>query len=262
MLTKSFPRPFLGLVIAAYFLIRKVNQLKDVHQTLNNSKFGQIDLNSLLRLPTYWDNIPALAILANIPQLIVTASYFTYNRLYTSMLLSSEYDSYSMRAKALRVSDPRGYQRSTYILSLPLRWSIPLTVATLILHWLFSQSLFLARVDMIMFDDDSNKLVTRSHLTDIGFSTPAMIVSIVFGLVLLLVGVLIGLFKQYKGSMPLPGSNSVLISAACIRPENDDQGHLHKVKWGEIMDTENEGVGHCSFTSEKLLDLKEGRPYS
>lgn len=65
--------------------------------------------------------IISTVLLANIPQLPVSVAYFLYNNLLTNMLLAAEYDDYAMQRKTLRVSWPRGSQRSTYHLSLPYK---------------------------------------------------------------------------------------------------------------------------------------------
>jgi hypothetical protein len=44
--------------------------------------------------------------------------------------------------KTLRVSAPVGIQRSSYFVSMPLRYGIPLIATMSLLHWLVSQSLF------------------------------------------------------------------------------------------------------------------------
>jgi hypothetical protein len=44
--------------------------------------------------------------------------------------------------KTLRVSAPVGIQRSSYFVSMPLRYGIPLISTMSLLHWLVSQSLF------------------------------------------------------------------------------------------------------------------------
>lgn len=41
--------------------------------------------------------------------------------------------------KGLRVTQPHGYQRSSYFLQLPYRWSLPLIVISGTLHWLLSR---------------------------------------------------------------------------------------------------------------------------
>ncbi|GME32344.1 hypothetical protein GTA08_BOTSDO13707 [Neofusicoccum parvum] len=82
-----------------------------------------------------------LIILANIPQLIISLDYLLLNRLVTSMAGACEWSLFAHQRKTLRTSLPRGAQRSTYWLSLPLKLSIPLMAVSAALHYFTSQSL-------------------------------------------------------------------------------------------------------------------------
>lgn len=85
-------------------------------------------------------------LLTKTPQLLLSVSYSLYNSLYTSMLLTAEMNSNASHHIALRVTDPRGEQRSTHYLQLPYRYAIPLMIIFGTLHWVFSQSLFLVQI--------------------------------------------------------------------------------------------------------------------
>ncbi|KAJ5186044.1 hypothetical protein N7472_010884 [Penicillium cf. griseofulvum] len=107
-------------------------------------------------------------LLANTPQLLLSASYYFYNATLTAMFMANEYENYAIKgmrhnytvetlemppAKGLRVSsNRRGAQRSFYFLSLPFRYSIPLMLAYTVLHWLLSQAIFY--VQIYMYDAD------------------------------------------------------------------------------------------------------------
>src|SRR5215469_15151469 len=71
-------------------------------------------------------------------------SYFMYNGIYTAQLGAHEWSEYASRKKPLRVTYPRGNQSSTYWLQLPFWYSIPLSAALALLHYLISQSMFLS----------------------------------------------------------------------------------------------------------------------
>lgn len=81
-------------------------------------------------------------IYVNIFQIIVSGLYLLCNNIVSVILMASEWNSYRSQRRSLRVSCPRGYQRSSYFLSLPYRYSVPLMVASSVLHWLVSQSIF------------------------------------------------------------------------------------------------------------------------
>ncbi len=85
-------------------------------------------------------------LLAKSPQITLTFPYFTYNNLFTYMLLRDEWNGYADQRKALRVTSPRGTQRSTNRLQLPYYFPVLLMVLSSLLHWLTSQAIFLVRI--------------------------------------------------------------------------------------------------------------------
>lgn len=108
--------------------------------------FGAITSESLVS----W-NMPGsggllLSVLViDFPQALISFLFLTYNSLNTCMLMASEWSDYAYERKPLRVTNPIGDQRSTYRLQLPYKYGIPFTFLSMTLHWLVSQSLFLAR---------------------------------------------------------------------------------------------------------------------
>ena len=55
---------------------------------------------------------------------------------------------------ALRVSAPQGIQRSSYFLSMPFRYSIPMLAIFSVMHWLLSQATFIIRVNRITWEGE------------------------------------------------------------------------------------------------------------
>jgi len=78
----------------------------------------------------------------NLPQLEVSITYLCINAILTRMHVEREWVMFGRECKALRVSHPKGAQRSTYRLQLPYRWSIPLMVISGTLHWLISNCIY------------------------------------------------------------------------------------------------------------------------
>lgn len=83
--------------------------------------------------------------------------------------------------------------------------------------------------------------------------------------VFVMVVVLVSLgFIQYEGDMPIVGTNSRAISAAChVLPEDVEKGHLEPLRWG-VLSYDGEGVGHCALTARpdhQIDHLKEGQLY-
>ncbi|KAJ5150526.1 uncharacterized protein N7500_010715 [Penicillium coprophilum] len=189
-----------------------------------------------LSIPATADGIFSMIFMANIPQILVSLAYFFYNGLLTCMLGAVEYDNYAKEQKPLRVSWPRGAQRSTYYLSLPYRYSIPLLIVSAVLHWLVSQSFFFVQV--IPFDRHG---VPQTHLSDVfvlvtcGYSPVAIIFGIIVGGLLPIVALGLGL-RRFRSHMPLAGQCSAAISAAC-HPMTTAVDHAVKpVQWGEVPD--------------------------
>lgn len=168
-------------------------------------------------------------LLANCPQIPVSVAYFLYNNILTTMLLAAEYDGYAQQRKSLRVSWPKGHQRSTYYLTLPYQYSFPLMAAHTLLHWLISQSLFY--VQILPFDARGNPVPER-QLVACGYSPIAIIFAMSLGC--LMVCAVLGMgMKCYKTNIPLAISCSAAISAACHPPPGGGDP-LKPIKWGEI----------------------------
>lgn len=197
-------------------------------------------------------------LLANTPQLLISIAYFSYNGLLTSMLSAAEYSSYGVERKPLRVTNPIGLQRSTYWLSVPFRYSIPLLIAFAILHWLVSQSIFYVFViGPKTIDGDPTSLASTC-----GYSPIAIIFAIGVGTLMVLTLPALGL-RRFKSKMPVAGSSSLVISAACHPPRADRGAACERVMWGKIIsdDAPQREVGfgddvrceHFSFTSQNVL---------
>ena len=193
------------------------------------------------------------ALVANLPQVVLSFLFLLYNGLFTSMLLADEWNGYARERKPLRVTDPKGAQRSTYRLQLPYKYGVPLLTASATLHWLVSQSLFL--VNMTGYKTKGQDSIRT--ISTIGYSCIAIITVILFGAIMILLEVLNG-FRVHRG-MPLAGSCSAAISAACHRPEEDVDAATKPVMWG-VVSSEN-GVGHCCFTSFEVSRPVPGEHY-
>ncbi len=158
------------------------------------------------------------------------------------MSFSSEWHELAHRQRRLRVTSPRGAQRSTYFLSLPYRYLLPISVVSIATHWILSESLFLVAIDV--FDEQGNVDPSRSILT-CGFSCIALIFLVGIGWLMLIVGVGMGL-RRYNGGMPLAGSCSAALSAACHPTPDEQDVALVPVKWGVVK--VSQGLGHCALS--------------
>ena len=239
-------------------------------------------------LPGYGNTSIAIStLIANSPQLIFSFLYICYNGLFTVMLVARELMRFSVTAdrgrKYLRVEEARGEQKSTYFLSLPYKYALPLLAGSGAMHWLVSQSVFLANITVIPRD---GTVPMQDEITTVAYSPLGMLLMLVVGFFLLVFLFAMALRKLPFG-MPLIGSNSMAISAACHLPPGLDQSKreemvLKPLSWGAIpggskvrdlgirdvntygseygMDEDGTGFGHCCI-SDQVLDPPEWRKF-
>lgn len=250
----------LTIVIAGVLLGQGLGEAKmSPSTTFSTSGFGTIntdlmanDRSSLSKL-----SLVGAAVVANSPQLLLSILFLGFNSLYTCMLLADEWNGYAHERKPLRVSQPSWKQRSTYFLQLPYKYGVPLMIISILLHWLLSESLFLARVTVYSRAGEQD---TDNSISTIGYSLIPLVVVIALGCTTVLAGLLNG-FRRYKPGIPLAGSCSAAISAACHTPENDIHASEKPVMWG-LVGTNKDGIGHCSFTSLEVSFPKQGESYA
>jgi hypothetical protein len=260
----------ISIPTALLVMLGRIKHSQD--ETLSFGKardFGAVDPSSVIttRLPRNGAaGLMAAVLVVNSPQLIVTFCYLLYNGLFTAMHLSHEYSGYAKQRKPLRVTTPRGTQRSTYWLQLPYTYGLPLIVASAVLHWLVSQSIFLVRIrDFVDYDGYGQAAGEESTLdpneSQIGFSSAPIVACIVLATCMLVT--LIGMgFRKLESSMPVAASCSFALAAATHRPEEDVDASVLPVMWGEVPEMGNGDVGHCCFTSQKVVPLRRGRKYA
>ena len=176
------------------------------------------------------------------------------------MFLAQEWSSYAENRKPLRVSSPSKGQRSTYTLQLPYKYAIPLLVVSGALHWFVSQSIFLANINV--YDPDGHRNPKLSFST-CGYSPISMIFVIIFGGLLLLFVLALGA-RQFKTSMPLVGSCSAAISAACHPPLEELKLHAEQrpLQWGVVSGMgDMNGNAHCSFSMNPVTAPQDDGTY-
>ncbi|TKA83796.1 hypothetical protein B0A55_00078 [Friedmanniomyces simplex] len=233
-------------------------------QSVFSLGFGAVDSRSLINanLPQGGaSGLVSAVLLANLPQAIVSFLYLTYNGLFTSMLLCHEYSKYAAaeRRKPLRVTTPHGQQRTTYYLQLPYTYSLPLLVASGTLHWLISQSIFLARLSI--YNDGENS--DQTDYSEVGYSCLPILCVVLLGTAMLFFALGMGC-RKFASNIPVAGSCSVALAAACHPPKHDEDAAFLPVRWGEVVDFsgEEDEIRHCSFTSEEVQAMTPGRLYA
>lgn len=240
------------LVTAAFMMIV---ELLTGETELNLKDFN---FNTLLGM-TETAPLTLYIIVPNIPQLLVSFAYIFYNNALTCMLLAYETSQFASKRKFLRVSGPEGQQKSTYWLQLPYQYSIPLLVTMAFLHWLISRSLFFKSVD---YYDASGRMSDESY-TACAYSPLALILSISLGAILVLV--LVGLsFRKVDRGMPMLGSCSMAISAACANCDEGGEAAKHALMYGVLTtetDEQQQGPKRVGFSQHEVESLQEKTEY-
>ena len=247
------------IVVATLLLYYNTHEKHKVPNALFTLGFGSLDANAMIRFGDV--GLIRCVMWANMPQLLVSFLYLMYNGLYTSMHMAHEYGGYATERKSLRVTNPRGTQRSTYWLQLPYAYGVPLMLASATLHWLISQSIFLGRVSAWPNGVQTER--PSRTFSGVGYSPLAILCAIVLGSCMLVIVLGMGL-RSLPKSIPLAGSCSAALAAATHRPEGDIDAAVLPVKWG-VAARESEGVGdvgHCCFTSEEVTEPQEGKLYA
>ena len=166
------------------------------------------------------DSIVPYVLLANAPQALVSTLYLTYNGIFTAMLANREWSNYARKRATLRVTSPSPIQQSTYFLFLPFTFNIPLIVASIILHWLILQSLFVARIVIykngeVQGPGEVNGNSGQDSGSNLRFSDFALIATIVWSCILVAFCLLVAGLSSCPTELPIGGTNSAVISAAC-----------------------------------------------
>jgi hypothetical protein len=207
-----------------------------------------------------YSSLGANVLIANLPQLIVSALYLLYNDLLTRLRLSIEWASFYLTAHPLRVSVPQGLQRSTGFLQLPLWLNVPLLAMMACLHWAISQSIFYALVLSVNYS--VNDVPTDFTVDGVGWSPLGLIISIAIGAALVLLLWLVCFLSKIPGGMPVARSCSAAISAACHGPEWDEEAPQKLLAWGVVGRGVAEGTQHAAFSSGDVQPLSEGGIYT
>ncbi|KAF4452593.1 hypothetical protein F53441_4613 [Fusarium austroafricanum] len=280
-----------ALVVAATMLGISVRG-----QGLKDSKFGHSPANEDVQNDGLAD-LPLITqtVVANSPQLILSICYMAYNGLFTRMLAEFEWAKYSVGFKSLRVTEPKGSQSATYRLQLPYRFSIPLICVSILLHWIFSNCIYVSNYEAYA----ATPPYTRTVTIGLQFSSKAILVGFLVCLGVASTPIFLA-FVKLPGTMVIAGANSAVISAACHYPSTklkslsratsklsmrsneydnmsarligDDEAEelrdvsRQKIRWGRMSTgkSDESQVGHLGFGTKELdIDRPvEGEYYS
>ena len=207
----------------------------------------------------------ATVLCVNTPQAVISIIYSVYNNTLTRLLLASEYNKYAVEKRPLRVSFPTGKQRSTYWLSIPYRYTIPLLTLFTLAHWLSSQAFSLVQIVPITIqgEHDRSRVMVGVATSSLGMKLMAIPVLVA------LVAIFVLMFRKFQSAaMPIAMNCSSAISAACHPPVSDTDAAEKPVVWGEVevnVASLSTALGpgvedfqtecrHCSFTSQGVKE--------
>ncbi|KAE8356321.1 hypothetical protein BDV28DRAFT_165265 [Aspergillus coremiiformis] len=260
-----------SIIVGLVFLFKGIN-LVGVRNAFTMG-FGALSLNAIVNTSAYRGgtaaSIVTTSIVANFPQLLLSGLYFMYNAVLTGMASSYEWSLFAYKQTTLRVTLPWGSQRETYWLQLPWRYSLPLLGGSTVFHWMISQSIFLINVRIYQ---SNTELLTRpsTHfpsasdsgvITACGYSPLAIIGALAVGFAMFAILVTVSSFKL-KPDIPVIGSCSVAMSAACHPPPGDSDAAGKPLSWGAVRHQEADQPGHCCLTSQAVEKPRYGGWYA
>ncbi|KAL9058325.1 MAG: hypothetical protein Q9162_001780 [Coniocarpon cinnabarinum] len=201
---------------------------------------------------------------ANVIQLAVSNAYLFINNIFTCALVSQELSDYATESKMMRVTRPRGPQRSTYWLQLPYKWSLPLMAMMTLLHWLISEALFM--VDVQVFDPDGRKIPPNSDSSDgsfygLAWGPTATLCAVVEGGLIISFVYAYG-FRKFTAGVPVFSSCSIAISAGChMSTQEYDDAIFRPLKYGVLKTGKLGDAQPVGFSALEVTPLQKGELY-
>lgn len=212
-----------------------------------HGRFGQDVVNEKVRFPIgFYPTFEQAVLIANSPQLFLSLAHLSFNGLFTRLHMAKEWSAMSTRYKALRVTNPQGQQSSTYFLQLPYRYSVPLLIISILLHWVLSGCICLLVMQGEYYSEKFSSEGPFNSLLSVGFSTKSIFT-------LMGLSITLACVPPIFGRLPLPpnsyvvGSNSLAIAVACHLSPLVGRNQSHP------------GKSHQEYTVDQLDDEVELR---
>jgi len=200
-----------------------------------------------------------MELLTNTPQLAVSFLYFCLNDTMTRMILAADYNNFAIHRRPLRVSFPRGEQRSTWYLTIPYQYAIPILTTFTLIHWSVSEGLFYVQVLPYTI---YGKPIPSAELVTCAVSTLPLELGLFLMIGVFIVIGFLGSRRLKASKMPIAREWSVAISAACHPPRLDLDAAFKPVRWGVVEDDTNALYPHCSFSSKEVKEPKVNVQYA
>ncbi|RBR09070.1 uncharacterized protein FIESC28_10010 [Fusarium coffeatum] len=221
------------------------NDLGPLGATINKSKTG-----------TRLANI----IIANSPQVLVSFLYIFCNNILTRQVVADEWVRYLEPdgKKVLRVSSPEGMQRSSYFLSLPLKYSVTLMILSMTLHWLVSQSMFFVQTSQFGPGKDGKRLPYFDESTR-GYSTLGSILALSLAFIMVLLLIVNSICRKYRDipkEFQQMGFNSRALQAVCQRQDGDQDARFFPIRLG-VSPSDGDQIPRLIFSTDIRLQTPE-----
>lgn len=245
-----------GLGVPGYYAVSSAKAMKatgiDVsisgiwNQGLGMSQTAiTTDLGSLS--PVGMSSVTALlaeVLIANTLQVMVSFLYMFFNSILTRQVVTDEFLRFLQQEgkKPLRVSSPLGMQRSSYFLSLPWKYAVPLMASTMALHWLISQSLFLAQSSVFAPGPHGERLPMYDFSAR-GYNLLGAAWALGLGFCMVLgtwTNSLVQHWKDIPTGFERMGFNSAALGVLSRRPFGDTDAHLFPIRIGIVQEDEAE----------------------
>lgn len=261
---------FLGIAAVLGLLAFAVTELNQLYNRGDAKSIASLGLGKLTSytlimgwaIPTTGDAaVIATVLIVNLPQALLSFLYLLLNGVFTCMSLAGEWNRYGLRRRPLRVSRPTGKQRCTYFLQIPYRLGVPLLVASMLLHWLISQSLFVAKI-AVADQRGSAQTDASTSPTTAAYSPLGMILTAVVAACVAVAAAGFGA-RRLRPGVPMAGSCSMAIAAACHAP--DGTSERAALMWGVVPRTSgggDGGVAHCAFSDREVDKPTAGQYYA
>jgi hypothetical protein len=198
-----------------------------------------------------------MAILANLPQVILAGIYLVYLGIMSSMFIAADWSAFAFKKQRLMVSSAVGEQRGTWLLGAPLGYGLGLLGLHTLIHWFVTQSIFV--VQIVMYNKDGTPDFDYPTISNCGYSPIAIICSLVAAL-LLVISVIDTMLRRFPaGAPPVASTSSAATSAACHPIARSDSLVFQKLMWAVDGGFGN-GVEHCSLASAEYSQLQVPSP--
>ncbi|CAI7678266.1 unnamed protein product [Penicillium pancosmium] len=218
--------------------------------------FGALSLNAILATFDYEGgsskSILTTALITNLPQLLLSGLYFMYSMVLTSITATHEQSMFAHKTNDSPSHTPGGRATGDVLARTSLA----------IFFTLFDLRIYQPNTEIVMKPSAHFPGVSDTGMTTAcGYSPLA--ISCALGVAVFLFIVLIDLSsRKVKPGMPVVGSCSLAISAACHPPKSDESPSIKPLLWGAVEHESNGKPGHCCLTSFEVEKPMGGAFYA